>query len=266
MDKSGSPQSATSVQTTSIPPMHIVPVFDLMDGVVVRGIAGRRREYRPIDSPLCPDSQPTTLAGAFAELNLAEAYVADLDAIEGREPNCESYRTLFASGMRLWIDAGLRDARGAAALAGFDHRVTGVIAGLETVPDSNELAAMIATVGSERLIFSLDLKAGQPLTASPAWAGMSAEEIGARALDRGVRRIIVLDLAQVGTGAGVGTEALCRQLRAQDPHMEIIAGGGVRGVDDLRALAAAGCNAALVASALHDGRIGRAEIEATANW
>jgi phosphoribosylformimino-5-aminoimidazole carboxamide ribotide isomerase len=35
----------------------------------------------------------------------------------------------------------------------------------------------------------------------------------------------------------------------------IVAGGGVRGVPDLEALANAGCDAALVASALHDGRL-----------
>jgi len=35
----------------------------------------------------------------------------------------------------------------------------------------------------------------------------------------------------------------------------LIAGGGVRGLADLTALARAGCNAALVASALHDGKL-----------
>ena len=36
----------------------------------------------------------------------------------------------------------------------------------------------------------------------------------------------------------------------------------VRSIDDLRALADVGCGAALVASALHDGRVTRADIEA----
>jgi phosphoribosylformimino-5-aminoimidazole carboxamide ribotide isomerase len=54
---------------------------------------------------------------------------------------------------------------------------------------------------------------------------------------------------------GVGTESLCRQLRALDAEIEIVAGGGVRGLGDLESLAAAGCDGALVASALHDGRL-----------
>ena len=62
--------------------MQIVPVLDLVNGQVVRGIAGRRQEYRPIASALCPNAQPTTLAKSLVgELALREAYVADLDAI-----------------------------------------------------------------------------------------------------------------------------------------------------------------------------------------
>ena len=114
---------------------------------------------------------------------------------------------------------------------------------------------MVKQVGSDRLIFSLDLKAGRPLIGSPAWQGLDPRQIAAIALRAGVRRLIILDLAQVGMGRGVGTEPLCRSLRALAPDLQIIAGGGVRSLADLRSLAAAGCHATLVASALHDGRL-----------
>jgi phosphoribosylformimino-5-aminoimidazole carboxamide ribotide isomerase len=67
--------------------------------------------------------------------------------------------------------------------------------------------------------------------------------------------MIVLDLAQVGVDAGISTLELCRHLHDTHPSVEIISGGGVRHVDDLTQLASAGCDAALVASALHDGRL-----------
>ncbi len=67
--------------------------------------------------------------------------------------------------------------------------------------------------------------------------------------------MIVLDLTRVGLGQGAGSESLCRHLRALASDVEIISGGGVRSLADLRSLAAAGCDAALVASALHDGRL-----------
>jgi phosphoribosylformimino-5-aminoimidazole carboxamide ribotide isomerase len=98
------------------------------------------------------------------------------------------------------------------------------------------------------------LKRGAPL-AGAAWRGLSPPQIAAIALRAGVRRMIVLDLADVGTGAGVSTLSLCRELRSLCPQLQLIAGGGVRGPADLEILARAGCDAALVASALHDGRL-----------
>jgi phosphoribosylformimino-5-aminoimidazole carboxamide ribotide isomerase len=53
----------------------------------------------------------------------------------------------------------------------------------------------------------------------------------------------------------VGTEPLCRALRALDAGLEITVGGGVRSAADLEVLARAGADAALVATALHDGRL-----------
>ncbi len=122
------------------------------------------------------------------------------------------------------------------------------------------MAELIALIGPERLIFSLDLNEGRPLTTATAFQGATPIEIATMAVGLRVRRLIVLDLARVGVGEGSGTEALCRELRALAPTCELIAGGGVRGTDDLDRLADAGCDAALVASALHDGRMGRPEL------
>ncbi len=46
------------------------------------------------------------------------------------------------------------------------------------------------------------------------------------------------------------------------PGVTLLAGGGVRNADDLRRLKASGCDAALVATALHDGRITAADVAA----
>jgi phosphoribosylformimino-5-aminoimidazole carboxamide ribotide isomerase len=134
-------------------------------------------------------------------------------------------------------------------------RITGIVAGLESIPSPQALTQICDLVGPERMIFSLDLKLGIPLTNSPDWSGISAEQIATIAFRSGVRRMIVLDLARVGMGEGVGTEPLCRSLGCRLPELEIIGGGGVRGSGDLDSLARAGCAGALVASALHDGRL-----------
>lgn len=239
--------------------MRVLPVLDLMYGQVVRGIGGRRDEYRPIQSSLVASTSPVDVASAVAaRFGCHEFYLADLDAIAGAEPNWPVYESLVKRELRLWVDAGMNDLSRTRELATFEAHGTGlhaVIAGLESLAGPNELAEMLALVGYERFVFSLDLKGGRALVKTSAWPDPSPRGIADTALAAGVRRMIVLDLENVGTNAGVGTLALCAAIHRDVRDVELIAGGGVRGLHDLEALAAAGCQYALVASALHDGRL-----------
>jgi phosphoribosylformimino-5-aminoimidazole carboxamide ribotide isomerase len=92
------------------------------------------------------------------------------------------------------------------------------------------------------------------------WKDGQPIDIARWVINAGIQNLIVLDLADVGTAEGTRTLELCRDLRRLFPGIELVAGGGVRGLHDLRALADAGCTAALVASALHDGRLTAADI------
>ncbi|HXG12729.1 MAG TPA: HisA/HisF-related TIM barrel protein [Gemmataceae bacterium] len=233
--------------------MRIIPVLDLKDGLVVRGIAGRRHEYQPVVSRLTTSCRPVDVARAFRDhFGLTELYLADLDAIAGARPALPIYAAVHSLGFRLWVDAGVRDAVQAAELA--VAGVANIILGLETVGGPGMLRQVCSDLGRERVIFSLDLKDGAPL-GGPAWQGRDAWSIAGEAVAAGVRRLLVLDLARVGGGGGTGTEELCTRLAAAYPDIELAAGGGVNGIADLERLAQCGVRAVLVASALHDGRL-----------
>jgi phosphoribosylformimino-5-aminoimidazole carboxamide ribotide isomerase len=239
--------------------MKIIPVLDLLGGVVVRGVAGQRENYRPVVSRLVASSRPTDVALAFREhFGLDEIYVADLDAIAGKPAAQPTYDALHAAGFSLWLDAGIRGERGLerALEAGIGH----VILGLETIPGPDFLARARRRA-PERIVFSLDLNSGRALGDTSAWNGGDAWTIADQAAKVGARAIIVLDLSRVGTGGGTGTEELTARLARDHPELEIVAGGGVRHVEDLKRLQAIGVQGVLVASALHDGRLTRAEIE-----
>ena len=265
--------------------MFVIPAIDLMGGQVVRGVAGRRDRYRPIKSRLSDSASPKKIASALVgRFGFRTAYIADLDAIAGAAPAWSLYQTLRETGLTLWVDAGLRDTLQATLLAGrlcpgeTENRwmpapgesepeplVDGVIAGLETAASPQILAEMFAMVGGKRLIFSLDLRNGRPQCDSDHWQGLTVDEILALALDIGVQRFIVLDMARVGCEQGTGTEAICDQLRCRAPCAQIVAGGGVRYRRDLDRLRLAGCDAVLVASALHDGVLTTADIKQIAS-
>jgi phosphoribosylformimino-5-aminoimidazole carboxamide ribotide isomerase len=230
--------------------MRLIPVLDVLHGNVVRGVGGRRSEYRPIVSRLTTATEPVEVARVLVEqFQPAEMYLADLDAIGGAAPAIATYRAIRELGVRLWVDAGVRDGDGVKAIASTD---CDVVAGLETVPGPDALRAIVEAVGSERVVFSLDLREGVPIR---DWPDPVPTAVGL-----GISRLIVLDLARVGGGTGTGTDELCRELASTYPQVEVIAGGGIAGPEDLRQLKACGVKGVLVASALHDGRIGRTTI------
>jgi phosphoribosylformimino-5-aminoimidazole carboxamide ribotide isomerase len=238
--------------------MRILAVLDVMDGQVVRGVAGRRREYRPIVSRLCASSNPLDVARAFrTHFGLSDLYLADLDAIDGGNPAFFTYSELISDGFCLWIDAGVREATRVGLLAAVGAEQ--IIVGLETAGPA--VLAEACRAFGDRIVFSLDLKGGAPLGDSPAWGTSDAERIVEKAVALGVRRLIVLDLAKVGVADGTGTENLCARLTATHPGLEVIAGGGVRGPEDLHRLRDCGVGTALIASALHDGRLTRTDWE-----
>jgi phosphoribosylformimino-5-aminoimidazole carboxamide ribotide isomerase len=232
--------------------MRVWPVLDLLRGVVVRGVAGRRETYRPIQSRLCDSAAPLAIAQALRDhFGLDRLYVADLDGIVHGRGNDGIWRDLSDAGFELMVDAG------SANVVGAEHVLrTGArraIVGLESCPAPADLREILRGVGADRVVFSLDLKDGRPL-ATENWPRTSSE-IAEEALAAGVQAVIVLDLAAVGTGRGVPTLDLCRDLVSRYPGVEWITGGGVNALEDLDTLAGSGVSGALVASALHDGRI-----------
>jgi phosphoribosylformimino-5-aminoimidazole carboxamide ribotide isomerase len=131
---------------------------------------------------------------------------------------------------------------------------------LESLRSERDLLALCAAIGPERAVFSLDLRNGKPLTEVSTWRESQPIELIDVAVNAGFARLIVLDLARVGVRAGVSTRSLCTVIRKRYPRLEITSGGGVRDRRDLTELAAAGCDAALVASALHSGSLSRQDL------
>ena len=238
-------------------------MIDVRDGLAVHARGGRRDLYQPVGTvggrPI-PRGDAVSLAREYVRLGFDEIYVADLDAIRGEPPRQDLIRDVVTAAARTWIDAGTSSPDAATRIAslGADQ----IVAGLETLTSFDDLAAIAAALGRAHTAFSLDLRAGSPIAGSVT--GLSRQSpagITRHAADAGAGVIIVLDLARVGADAGVD-ETLLRDLRAAAPDVVLAAAGGVRGMDDLVRLAALGCDAALVASAVLDSRLTAADIAA----
>lgn len=241
--------------------MDVVPVVDLMHGLVVQGVAGERERYRPIQSPLVRGSDPVDVAAALRQATgAATLYVADLDAITAGRPDLGTVTRLArATGTGLWVDAG--SASPQAALQLLEAGACRAVVGTETLPGARDLAALRAAVTDDRLLLSLDVGERGLLSPSPSLRGLSPVA-ALRALEaEDLPQALVLTLRRVGTSSGPDLATL-EAVHDAFPAMSLVAGGGVRSPADLHALARLGVDAVLVATAIHQGAVDAATIEA----
>jgi phosphoribosylformimino-5-aminoimidazole carboxamide ribotide isomerase len=235
---------------------EVLGVIDLRRGLAVRAHGGQRERYRPIEH-VAGEPIPPGHAGALARryverFGLARLYVADLDAIEHCAFHPVPLDAIASSGAPIWLDSGIASV--AEAEFAFDRGAERVIVGLETLPSFSVLESIAEAVDGDRVVFSLDLRDGAPVTTAQELARQPPEDLVARAADAGVAAVIALDLARVGARSGLDLELLAR-IRLAAGSVGLYAGGGVRSPHDLESARSVGCDGALVASALLDGHI-----------
>jgi phosphoribosylformimino-5-aminoimidazole carboxamide ribotide isomerase len=237
--ENGASQAVLGVMTS----FAIIPVLDLKGGHVVRARAGDRANYRPISTPLAAGSEPNqVLAGLLGLAAFSTIYVADLDAI-GRTGSHrrEIARLRDAAHLSVWVDGGFASARDARWAT--EDRLVPVF-GSETLAGIEETKEIIETLGPDGFVLSLDYRGGRL---------MGPAEIEHRR-EFWPNRIILMTLDRVGMNEGPATSELEGLALTARPR-KIFAAGGVRSEKDLDDLAKAGVAGALVASALHDGRL-----------
>lgn len=232
--------------------MELICAIDLLDGGAVRLVQG---DYeRRIDA----DAKPVDLARRFVAAGCGRLHVVDLAGARAGRPmqlaligEIVSAARSESSAVSVEAGGGLRRAADVDALL---ERADEALLGTAAIEDG---AFLRACVGAHpgRIAVSLDLRDGQP--ALDGWLRTGeADAVGLarRLLEDGASRLIVTDTARDGTLAGPNLELLAR-LRAGVPDAVLVAAGGIGSICDLRAVADAGCDGAVVGLALLTGAI-----------
>jgi HisA/HisF family protein len=231
--------------------MMLIPVVDLMRGEVVRAQRGDRQAYQPIVSRLATGSDPALLAAALTDhCATNRLYVADLDALTGGAPQVGALRRLLRAlpQLELWLDGGFADRAAATRLQaalGADGRRVVPVFGSESIASTAALRECFPDPDAG--VLSLDRRDGRRLDHAACWDSPALWPA----------RVIVMTLERVGADAGPDLDTL-RAVQALSPATRLVGAGGIRDAADLDLAAAAGAEAWLVASALHDGRLPRA--------
>ncbi len=226
-------------------------MVDLRRGEAVHGVAGNRLQYRAVASV---SGDPLAVVTAYTRFGCRRIYIADLDAIEIAAPPSPwitKIAAAVATETQLMVDVGWRgneDSPIRQHIAGLAQSQPAIqwIAASESARDSTTVERLAECVGPASVWLGLDYAANDWI--SPAMSETEWLAAGERA---SVDGCVVLDVRSVGSHSGPTMLAKCRELAVRYPQWRLISGGGVRTPTDAHAVIDSGCEACLVATAIH---------------
>ena len=233
---------------------EVIPAVDVAGGRLVRMAGG---DAVAVDAF---GGVPLAAATAFAEAGAVRLHVVDVDlARTGRPENVEVLRSICALGVAVQASGGVASADQVDALlgAGAGRVVIGsaALASRGAVEAMLEAYADRACVGLEVAGTTIRPRAGGedlPLWDTLEWLG-----------GLGVARYVLTEVERVGALAGPDLDGIWAL--AEHTGRPVVASGGIRSAEDLRAIAGLGgtVEGAIVGRALHEGLDVRDALRAT---
>ncbi len=235
-------------------PFLPIPAIDLMEGEVVRL---RRGEAR---AKTVYSRDPVEVARRFERAGARRLHVVDLDgAFSGRPGNRAAVAAIReAVAVELEVGGGLRREADLEAL--FALGADFAILGTSAIADRAFVRRALDRFGP-RIIIGLDAREGR--VAVEGWtrsAPLTQAELARDLEALGARAVIATDIASDGMMTGPNLAGL--RALAEATAMEVIASGGVRHLEDLRAirdLGAPNVIGAIAGRAVYEGALDLAE-------
>jgi phosphoribosylformimino-5-aminoimidazole carboxamide ribotide isomerase len=205
---------------------------------------------------------PVEMARHWQAQGATRLHVVDLDgARDGARANADVIRRLVHSvSIPVQVGGGVRSLDMLLSL--LDDGADRVIVGTFAAENPEILTTWVSNAGAERLVVGVDARHGRVVTRG--WLNLTELDAPAfceRLAAAGVARVVYTDVNRDGLLGGPNVEAT----RAIAKILKVIGSGGVSTIEDLRALADAGAEAAIIGTALYAGHLQLSEaLSATA--
>ena len=237
---------------------RIIPVIDILNSQAVHAIKGEREKYKPLKSVLINDSAPTRIALKLKnEYLFNEFYIADLDAILQRKPNIRIISEILdIPGVEIIIDPGIKTKKNVEKY--FRLNLKSLVFGLETLKDLKVITEALKLFDTNKIVVSIDMYNEVIQTNIKEINNLDILEIIRKIEDLGVVNIILLDLFKIGQKMG-GIPTLYLKVR-EIFKGEILVGGGIKDIQDIKEYKSNNFSGVLIGTALHDGSIKIEEI------
>jgi len=225
--------------------MKIFPAIDLSGRKVVRLVRG---DY---DKMTVYGEDPVKTALGFEAAGAKYLHVVDLDgAKSGSRENFAVIREILdKTVLSVEVGGGIRDMK--AVKAYLDAGAMRVIIGTAAVRDPEFLRKALSQY-SAKIAVGVDFKDGQ--TATDGWTKSAGNAFAfcRKLADIGVGALVCTDIAKDGMLEGPNLSMYRKLVKLKT---EIIASGGVSGLEDLRNLKQTGVGGVIVGKALYTGAV-----------
>jgi phosphoribosylformimino-5-aminoimidazole carboxamide ribotide isomerase len=227
------------------PAFQVLPAVDLLGEEAVRLEQG---DYGRVAAR----AQPEELVRRFAAAGALLIHVVDLDGARAGEIRPALIARLIRAAGAAGVQAsgGIRSTADAERLLA--EGAARVVVGTAALAGEG-LERYVAELG-DRLLVAIDVRAGR--VAAQGWledTGLAPADVARRCHEAGVARILCTAIERDGTLGGPDLELL-REVRDAS-RLPVLAAGGIRSQADLDAVAAVGCEGAVVGRALLDGSL-----------
>jgi len=234
--------------------MRIIPVLDLLDGIVVHAYKGEREKYKPLKSKLISSQDPLDFVEIFyKDFKFKEFYIADLNSIMNRGNNLEIIKRILEKyDVNILLDAGIDNLE---KLKDIINLGVKAVVGSETLKSLSDLREMLNY--TKDIVFSLDIMKDSLLSQSEL-KGLKIKEALILLNSFDFDELIVLYLSKVGTKEGIKREEI-KEIRSLT-NKRIIVGGGIKDLKEILELEKIGIDGVLIATILHEGKIRREDL------
>jgi len=236
--------------------MRIVPAIDIIDGKCVRLTKG---DY---NTKKVYNENPVEVAKEFEGAGLQYLHLVDLDGAKAK--HIVNYKVLeqITSKTTLKIDFGGGLKSDEDLHIAFNSGAKQITGGSIAVKNPDIFEGWVSKYGGIKIILGADCN-NQKIAVN-GWQEESDIEVLPfinSYESKGVKYVICTDIAKDGMLEGPSFD-LYKRILNETKDIRLIASGGVTSLDDLNALEALGCEAAIIGKAIYEGHIRLRDLEA----
>jgi phosphoribosylformimino-5-aminoimidazole carboxamide ribotide isomerase len=226
--------------------LQLIPAIDLMKGEIVRLTHGDPETARVYDQ----FGGPLETAKKWKAEGATKLHIIDLDAALGNENNLLIIAEIAENvDLPIQVGGGIRSIDSVEKVLKLG--VSQVILGAFAFSDPKAITQIQQRFGAESVIVALDNRNGKIMV--EGWKTttmMGIKEALEKFAALGVKTFLVTSITKDGTLSGPDLGTL-REV-CQYPNVEVIAAGGIGGLNDLEALKRVGVSGAVIGKALYE--------------